>query len=110
MKTHRPGRARLVPALAAAHLRHDWILTLCLVIALTAVIAPLLVLLGLKHGTIETLRERLVEDPVYRELRPTQTQPYSEDWFAQVCGLAGRGLSDADHPAALFGGAGGAGR
>jgi putative ABC transport system permease protein len=58
MKTHRPGHARLVPALAAAHLRHDWILTLCLVIALTAVIAPLLVLLGLKHGTIETLRER----------------------------------------------------
>jgi putative ABC transport system permease protein len=89
MKTHRPGRARLVPALAAAHLRHDWILTLCLVIALTAVIAPLLVLLGLKHGTIETLRERLVEDPVYRELRPTQTQPYSEDWFAQVAAWPG---------------------
>ncbi|MBK1655435.1 FtsX-like permease family protein [Allochromatium vinosum] len=89
MKTHRPGHARLVPALAAAHLRHDWILTLCLVIALTAVIAPLLVLLGLKHGTIETLRERLVEDPVYRELRPTQTQPYSEDWFAQVAAWPG---------------------
>jgi len=89
MKTHRSGHARLVPALAAAHLRHDWILTLCLVIALTAVIAPLLVLLGLKHGTIETLRERLVEDPVYRELRPTQTQPYSEDWFAQVAAWPG---------------------
>ncbi len=89
MKTHRPGHASVVSALAAAHLRHDWILTLCLVIALTAVIAPLLVLLGLKHGTIETLRERLVEDPVYRELRPTQTQPYSEDWFAQVAAWPG---------------------
>lgn len=77
-----PRPLRLIPLLAAAHLRHDWILTLCLVIALAAVIAPLLVLLGLKHGTIETLRDRLVEDPVFRELRPTQTRTYPNDWFA----------------------------
>src|SRR5690606_39362760 len=63
-KPQRP--LRLVSALAAHSLRHEWILTLCLVIALAAVIAPLLVLLGLKHGTIETLRDRLVEDPVFR--------------------------------------------
>lgn len=78
----RPRRpARLVAALAAHSLRHEWILTLCLVIALAAVIAPLLVLLGLKHGTIETLRERLVEDPVFREIRPAQTREYAPEWF-----------------------------
>ena len=55
-KPQRP--LRLVSALAAHSLRHEWVLTLCLVIALAAVIAPLLVLLGLKHGTIETLRDR----------------------------------------------------
>lgn len=73
--------ARLVAALAARSLWHEWILTLCLVIALAAVIAPLLVLLGLKHGTIETLRERLVEDPVFREIRPAQTREYPPEWF-----------------------------
>lgn len=72
---------RLVSALAAHSLRHEWVLTLCLVIALAAVIAPLLVLLGLKHGTIETLRDRLVEDPVFREIRPAQTREYPPEWF-----------------------------
>lgn len=75
---------RLVTGLAAAHLWHEWILTLCLMIALAAVIAPLLVLLGLKHGTIETLRERLVEDPLFREIRPAQTREYPREWFAEV--------------------------
>jgi len=73
--------AMLVPRLATAQLRCDWILTLCLVIALAAVIAPLLVLMGLKQGTIETLRERLVEDPMFREIRPAQTREYAPEWF-----------------------------
>ncbi len=73
-----------VPGLAALNLRHDWVLTACLVIALAAVIAPLLVLLGLKHGTIATLRDRLVEDPVYREIRPAQTYEFDEEWFKQA--------------------------
>lgn len=80
----RPRPLQLVPALAAAQLRHEWILSLCLVVALAAVISPLLVLLGLKNGTIETLRERLVEDPVFRELRPAQTREYRPDWFDEV--------------------------
>ncbi|MCG5495601.1 FtsX-like permease family protein [Ectothiorhodospira variabilis] len=75
---------KLIPGLAASHLRHDWILTLCLVVALAAVIAPLLVLMGLKSGTIETLRERLVEDPVYREIRPAHTREFAPEWFEQV--------------------------
>ncbi|MGM0983382.1 MAG: ABC transporter permease [Pseudomonadota bacterium] len=82
----------LVPRLAAAHLRSDWILTLCLVIALAAVIAPLLVLMGLKQGTIETLRERLVEDPVFREIRPAQTREYAPEWFDAVAHEPGVGF------------------
>lgn len=88
----RPRPLRLIPALAAAHLRHEWILTLCLVIALAAVIAPLLVLLGLKHGTIETLRDRLVEDPMFRELRPAQTREYAPEWFARAAAWPGVGF------------------
>lgn len=72
-----------VPGLAAASLRHERILTLCVILALAAVIAPLLTLLGLRHGTIETLRQGLVEDPVYREIRPAQTREYPPEWFTQ---------------------------
>lgn len=83
---------RQIPALAASHLCHEWILTLCLVVALAAVISPLLVLLGLKYGTIQTLRERLVEDPVFREIRPTQTREFVPRWFDEVSAWAGVGF------------------
>jgi putative ABC transport system permease protein len=76
--------ARVVPGLAAADLRHEWILTLCLVIAIAAVVAPLLILQGLKHGTVATLRDRLVQDPVYREIRPSQTREYPPGWLDRL--------------------------
>jgi putative ABC transport system permease protein len=76
--------ASVVPGLAAADLRHEWILTLCLVIAIAAVVAPLLILQGLRHGTVATLRDRLVQDPVYREVRPSQTREYPPDWFERL--------------------------
>ncbi|NLC70780.1 MAG: FtsX-like permease family protein [Desulfuromonadaceae bacterium] len=84
-----PRPWRQIPALAASHLCHEWILTLCLVVALAAVISPLLVLLGLKYGTIQTLRERLVEDPVFREIRPTQTREFAPPWFDEVSSWPG---------------------
>ena len=68
-------------SLAAAHLWHEWVLTFCLIAALAAVIAPLLVLLGLKEGTIATLRDRLVEDPIYREIKPAATRSFEVAWF-----------------------------
>ena len=80
---------RLVPGLAMADLRHEWILTLCLVIAVAAVVAPLLILQGLKHGTVATLRDRLVQDPVFREVRPTQTREYAPQWLERL-GIAAR--------------------
>lgn len=70
-----------VLSLAMFDLFHEWILTLCLVLAIAAVISPLLLLMGLKYGTIATLRDKLVQDPVYREIRPTQTYDYNKDWF-----------------------------
>jgi putative ABC transport system permease protein len=75
---------RVVPGLAAVDLRHEWILTLCLVIAIAAVVAPLLILQGLKHGTVTTLRDRLVQDPVYREIRPSQTREYPPGWLDRL--------------------------
>jgi putative ABC transport system permease protein len=87
-----PGPLRRIPFLASAHLLHEWVLTLCLVLALAAVLAPLLVLFGLKHGTIHTLRERLVEDPVFREIRPTRTREFSPEWFDALAARDGVGF------------------
>lgn len=70
--------------LAASHLKHEWVLTLCLVSALAAVLAPLLILMGLKEGTVETLRDRLVQDPVYREIRPAITRTFDQQWLDEV--------------------------
>lgn len=78
------GQRLRVLVLAAAHLRHEWVLTLCLVSALAAVLAPLLILMGLKEGTIETLRDRLVRDPVYREIRPAITRTFDREWLRRL--------------------------
>lgn len=72
---------RLIAGLAWADLRHEWVATLCLVLALAAVLGPLLLLLGLKQGVVLTLRERLVEDPAFRALAPRQTQALDPAWF-----------------------------
>lgn len=80
----RPPRAWLVAWLAQKDLRHEPLLTLCLAGALAAVIAPLLVLFGLRAGVMEALRAELVEDPVFREVRPAQTMSYGEAFFKEM--------------------------
>jgi putative ABC transport system permease protein len=74
----------LVIRLAIADLRHELVLSLCLVLALAAVIAPLLLIFGLKCGIIETLRVRLIQDPVNREIRPVTTVSRGLEWFHQM--------------------------
>lgn len=74
----------VLPRLAFADLWHEWILSLCVATALAAVMAPLLLLLGLKHGTIETMRDRLIQDPAYRSIRPGKTEILTEEWFRQA--------------------------
>lgn len=70
--------------LALADLWHEWILTACLMLAICAVIAPLLLLFGLKYGTIETLRHRLIQDPKNREVRPLSSVSHPKEWFDSV--------------------------
>jgi putative ABC transport system permease protein len=58
----------LVIGLAWKDVRHDRRLFLCFALALAAVLAPIIVLLGLKTGVVERLRRDLVEDPRAREI------------------------------------------
>lgn len=63
---------------------HEWRLSLCAVLALAAVLAPLLVLLGLKHGVMSTLIERLAREPRNRELLPAGGHRFAPAWFAAL--------------------------
>jgi putative ABC transport system permease protein len=67
--------------LALKDVIHDWLLSICLVLAIASIIAPLLILFGLQFGTIETLRNRLVQDPKNREIRPLTTRSFTREWF-----------------------------
>lgn len=63
-------RIALVVSLAWQDYRADTRLSACTVLALVAVIAPLLVLFGLKFGLVGSLTERLERDPAVREVIP----------------------------------------
>jgi len=80
----RTGDIGIALGIAWSDLLHEWRLTLCLMLAIAAVIAPLLLLFGLKYGTIATLRSRLVQDPANREIIPVATRNYSREWFERM--------------------------
>lgn len=82
-QNHHSSRG-IVFGLARSDLRHEWILTTCLVMAIAAVLSPLLLLFGLKFGTIETLRHRLIMDPRNREIRPMVSKSFTRQWFDQM--------------------------
>jgi len=83
-KHHSKIPTGMVLRLASADLKHEWTLSLCLMLAIAAVIAPLLLLFGLKYGTIETLRERLIQDPRNREIRPLVSRTFEREWFEEI--------------------------
>ncbi|MEO8614384.1 MAG: FtsX-like permease family protein [Luteolibacter sp.] len=55
---------------SSAVLRHEWMPTMCLVTALSAVLCPVILILGLKQGTVENLRQSLLREPSNLEIRP----------------------------------------
>ena len=72
---------RLVGRLALDDYRHEWVLSGCSVLALAAVLIPLLVLFGLRYGIITNLLDPLIENPRYREVTPVTSGRYTPEWF-----------------------------
>ncbi|TKJ94754.1 hypothetical protein PflCFBP13510_29095 [Pseudomonas fluorescens] len=77
-------RICLVASLAWQDYRNDGWLSACSVLALVAVIAPLLVLFGLKFGLVSSLTERLETDPASREIIPLGGGRFSAAFIAQL--------------------------
>lgn len=70
--------------LALADLWHDRKLSFCMIIALVAVITPLLLLFGLKHGVVSHLQNELLQNPVNLEIRMKGNRSYDEAWISSV--------------------------
>jgi len=70
--------------LALKDLRHETLINLNLILGTAAIIAPLLILFGIKFGTIETMRNRLIEDPRNLEIRQLSSQSYDKKWFSDI--------------------------
>src|SRR5690625_3364966 len=75
---------RLVAELALEDYRHEWLLSGCSILALAAVLIPLLVLFGLKYGIIQNLLGPLIENPSYREITPLTSGNFGPQLFASM--------------------------
>ncbi len=73
--------AFLTVELAWKDLRYEAALFATQVLALAAVIAPLLILYSLKVGVIDTLLADLVDDPANRRVIPVRQGTYTADFF-----------------------------
>jgi putative ABC transport system permease protein len=80
----RYSRSGLIMQLALRDYRHEWVMSGCFVLALAAVLVPLLVLFGLKHGIISNLLDPIKNDPRYREIQPSGSGHFGKDWFERM--------------------------
>jgi len=60
---------------------HEWRMSGCFVFALAAVLAPMMILFGLKFGIVSSMVYELVENPVNREIRPIGSGRYDQEWI-----------------------------
>ncbi|MAM77198.1 MAG: ABC transporter permease, partial [Tistrella sp.] len=75
-------RLPLPVRLAIQDMVADRRLSLCQILALAAVLAPLLVLFGLREGVIGTMADRLVRDPANRLIVPVASGGFGADDIA----------------------------
>ncbi len=67
--------------LAVKDYTHEWRMSSCFILALAATLAPMLVLFGLKFGIVNSMAERLIQDPRNREIRPVGSGRFEGQWF-----------------------------
>lgn len=87
MRLNRPKRLTGFKTLIRMSLKdylHERLLSVCAILGLAAVLAPLLVLFGVKSGIINTMAERLIENPKNREIVPVGSGRFDDQWFQAV--------------------------
>lgn len=68
----------------------DWLderlLSFCSVLTLASVLAPLLILFGVRFGLVQSMQERLLEDPTILSVSSVGSGSYTADWLATIKG------------------------
>lgn len=78
------NRLWLLGKLALEDLWHDRKVSLCIAASLVAVIAPLLLLFGLKHGVVSQLQNELLRDPRNLEIKMLSSGNYDNAWIERL--------------------------
>ncbi len=73
--------------LAVQDYYHEKILSACVILSLAAVLAPLLVLYGVKFGVISTMTDRLKNNPTTLEIIPVASGHYTTAFFEELASL-----------------------
>jgi putative ABC transport system permease protein len=60
---------------------HEWRMSGCFVLALASVLAPLMILFGLKFGIVTSMVDQLIENPTNREIRSIGSGHFDQAWF-----------------------------
>jgi len=71
-------------ALASRDFRHEWQMSVCFILALAAVLGPMMVLFGLKFGIVGSMVDSLIEEPAKREIRPVGSGKYDRAWIEDI--------------------------
>ena len=77
-------RLALLARLSLADLWHDRNVSLCMAASLVAVIAPLLLLFGLKHGVVSQLQQELLSDPRNLEVKMLSSGHFDQAWLQRL--------------------------
>lgn len=74
----------LLLKLSLQDLWHDRTVSFCITSSLIAVIAPLLLLFGLKFGIVSQLQDELARDPRNLEIKMLSSGSYTEEWITKL--------------------------
>jgi putative ABC transport system permease protein len=74
----------LAGMLAFLDMKDDALLSACLVCAVAAVLAPIMILAGLKFGYVENARNKLIQNPSFRLITPTEAQLRPDAFFTKL--------------------------
>ncbi|KAA5603914.1 lipoprotein ABC transporter permease [Roseospira marina] len=83
------GSLALAVYIAVRQVRHTWLTTACYAIALAAVLAPLLVLFGLRNGVVTEMETRLLRDPDTLRITPLKTGTLEPTLLEQLAAQPG---------------------
>lgn len=79
-----PNKPLLLLKLSLQDLWHDRTVSICITSSLIAVIAPLLLLFGLKFGIVSQLQNELARDPRNLEIKMLSSSSYTEAWITKL--------------------------